>query len=106
MKPIFQISAGRFAALFATLVITVASLPAHAEYRCAAPQFAAERHACDLAKLDRPDPLYRYIQRTRASYNLYMPDYVSERDVERWEKARAKDERHEHTTDVANAAAR
>jgi len=69
-----------------------ASLGAHAEYRCNPPPSQADKKACDLAKLDRPDELRLFIQRTRAIYGLYMPDYVTEEDARRWEVARQSEE--------------
>lgn len=67
-----------------------ASGAARAEYRCDAPVNAGERHACELARLDRPDELRRYVERTRKIYALYLPDYVSASDVERWNRAQAQ----------------
>ncbi len=63
---------------------------AHAEYRCATPAQLtnAERRACELAELDRPDQLRQFIERTSSIYGLYFYDYVSQRDVDRWDSAR------------------
>jgi hypothetical protein len=74
------------AALFAS-----ASMGARGEYLCAAPKTAADTHACQLAKLDRPDELRHFIQRTQSVYGLYMPDYVRDADFERWDRTRQRE---------------
>jgi hypothetical protein len=67
---------------------------ARADYLCDAPPTAADRHACELARLDRPDELRRFIQRTASIYSLYMPDYVAPADVARWDMARSASDKH------------
>jgi hypothetical protein len=59
-----------------------------AEYRCAAPEQLtnAETRACELAQQDSPGALIRFVNRTKGSYNLYADDYVSQADVERWDR--------------------
>jgi hypothetical protein len=76
---------------FAAFVVSV-SFGAKAEYQCDRPPSQADKKACDLAKLNRPDELRLFIQRTRAIYGLYMPDYISEQDIQRWELARHSEE--------------
>jgi hypothetical protein len=71
-------------AAFATSVC----MGAQAEYLCNAPPSQADKRACELAKLDRPDELRHFIQRTRPIYGLSMADYVTEKDVQRWDMAR------------------
>lgn len=75
------------AAVAATLCISV-----HAEYRCGAPPRPEDKVACDLARLDRPDELRLFIERTASIYGLYFNDYVSEQDIDRWNLARRHDE--------------
>jgi hypothetical protein len=73
-----------------TLVAVGVSLcvGAHAEYLCKAPPLPEDKRACELAKLDRPDALRQFIQRTQGTYDLNMLDYVTDEDVARWELAR------------------
>jgi hypothetical protein len=76
----------------AAALATSVSMGVHAEYLCKAPPTAADKRACELAKLDRPDDLRFFVQRTRGVYGLYMLDYVTEADAKRWELARGSDE--------------
>lgn len=66
------------------------SAPARAEYRCATPEqlFQEEQRACELAKQDSPAALIHFVNRTKSVYNLYVNDYVSKSDVERWNRAK------------------
>jgi len=71
-------------------VAATVSMGAHAEYRCATPAQLtnAERRACELAELDRPDQLRQFIERTSSIYGLHFYDYVSQRNVDSWDSAR------------------
>jgi hypothetical protein len=75
-------------ALAAALLCTTV----HAEYRCATPQqlSTAEIRACELARQDTPDALIHFVNRTKGIYNLYVNDYVSSVDADRWEVAKRK----------------
>lgn len=75
------------------LVAAVATTPAYADYRCDSPKLKEDQRACELARLSEPDQLRQFIQATRGVYNLYMPDYVSDRDVKRWDLARMSTKR-------------
>ena len=66
-------------------------LGARAEYLCKAPPTAADKKVRELAKLNRPDELRHYVQRTQSVDELYMLDDVSEEDAKRWELARRID---------------
>jgi len=68
-------------------VAALVSMGAHAEYRCQAPPTLEDKVACGLAKLDRPDELRLFIERTSSIYGLYFYDYVSPEDVDRWHSA-------------------
>jgi len=59
------------------LVATLASSspPAQAASRCDDPQTAVDRRACSFAA-QGPDALRRFVERTRAIYALYYPDYA------------------------------
>ena len=74
----------------AALAATTLSTTAYAEYRCATPERLAlgEKKACELARQDAPDALIHFVNRTKAVYGLYVNDYVSQADVERWDLAR------------------
>lgn len=76
----------------AAAALATAALPAtaRAEYRCAVPkQLApAETRACELARQDSPYALIHFTRTTRGIYDLYLPYYVSDADVERWELAK------------------
>jgi hypothetical protein len=74
------------------LAAFLAPIAAHAEYFCNPPPSQADKRACELAKLDRPDELRFFIHRTRAIYGLYMGNYVTEKDMERWDVARRSEE--------------
>lgn len=71
----------------AALVATVLCTTANAEYRCATPKQLSndEMRACQLAQQDTPDALIHFVNRTKAIYDLYVDDYISEADVQRWE---------------------
>ncbi|HEY4037604.1 MAG TPA: hypothetical protein VGM15_02185 [Burkholderiaceae bacterium] len=71
---------------------TAACATAQAEYRCATPGLLTygEVRACELARRETPHALIHYINRTKGTYGLYVNDYVSDADVERWEVARQK----------------
>ncbi len=71
-------------------VAATMALGAHAEYRCAKPEqlSAPERRACALAQQDTPDALIHFVNRTKSIYSLYLDDFVSTADVERWDLAR------------------
>lgn len=73
---------------------TIASAAARGEYRCATPAQLqpAEQRACGLARQGTPDALIHFVNRTKAIYGLYVNDYVSEADVDRWERARERAE--------------
>ncbi len=75
------------------------SMNARAEYRCANPKqlSPAETRACELARQHTSDALVHFVHTTRGIYDLYVNDYVSESDVQRWELAR-------HSTVVAPIA--
>jgi hypothetical protein len=75
----------------AALAATV-SIGAQAEFRCKSGSFPEDKRACELAKLDRPDDLRRFIQTTRSIYALYFYDYVTEEDFDRWHAARKNEE--------------
>lgn len=75
------------------------SVGAHAEYRCKAPPMPEDKVACDLAKLDGPDELRQFIQRTSSIYGLYFYDYVSQQDFDHWDLARE----HENTPSIKTA---
>ena len=83
-KQAYRISCA-VAAVAATLAMS-----AHAEYRCATPQqlTRAEAGACELARQDTPDALVRFVTQTKGIDNLYLNDYVSNADVQRWDEAR------------------
>jgi hypothetical protein len=70
------------------------SAPARAEYRCTTPERLsnAETRACELAQQDTPNALIHFVNRTKGIYDLYVNDYVSKADVERWELAKHKGE--------------
>lgn len=88
-----------FGISFALAAIAAAfSVAAHAEYRCDAPAASEDRVACELAKLDRSDELRLFIERTKSIYGLYFDDYVSQRDVDRWDSAREHEEAQSITT--------
>ena len=91
-------------ALTAAAFATILCATARAEYRCATPQQldSAETRACQLAQQDTPEALIRFVNRTKAIYNLYVNDYVSEADVQRWEMAKQKAE--PDSASVAKAA--
>ena len=74
------------------------SMGAHAEYRCKAPPTPEDKVACDLAKLDRPDDLRLFIDRTSPIYGLYFYDYVSQQDVDRWDSVREHQDAQSITT--------
>jgi hypothetical protein len=73
-----------------TLAATLLCATAHAEYRCATPEQLsnAEKQACELARQDTPDALIHFVNRTKGTYNLYIDDYVSKADGDRWELAK------------------
>jgi hypothetical protein len=75
------------------IVAATVSTGVHAEYRCATPERLTneETRACELARQDSPDALIHFVNRTKAIYNLYANDYVSQADVERWELAKRKE---------------
>jgi len=75
--------ARRISLAVAALAASV-SMGAHAEFRCKAPPTPEDKRACELAKIDRPDELRLFIQRTSSIYGLYFYDYVTEEDVNRW----------------------
>jgi hypothetical protein len=75
--------ARRISFAVATLAACV-SMGAHAEFRCNLPPAPEDKRACELARIDRPDELRLFIQRTRSIYGLYFYDYVTEADVNRW----------------------
>ena len=91
--------------LGAAIVAGAVCVGAHAEDRCATPGQLdhAERRACELAKQQTPEALIHFVNRTKALYNLYINDYVSTADVERWE--RAKGEATVDSLSTANAQA-
>jgi hypothetical protein len=64
------------------------SMGAHAEYRCKAPPTAQDVRACELVRVDRPNELRLFIQRTSSVYGLYFYDYVTQADTNRWDVAR------------------
>jgi hypothetical protein len=64
------------------------SMGAHAEHRCKAPPTPEDERACELARMDRPDELRLFIQRTSSIYGLYFFDYVTEADVNHRDVAR------------------
>lgn len=68
-------------------VAAMACAAAQAEYRCAKPQQLShdETRACQLARQDIPDALIHFVNRTKPIYGLYLNDYVSSRDVDRWD---------------------
>jgi hypothetical protein len=76
----------------AAIVASAVCVGAHAEYRCAnvGQLDHAERRACELAKQQTPEALIRFVNRTKALYDLYVNDYVNSADVERWESAESK----------------
>lgn len=74
------------------------SMGAHAEFRCAVPPTPEDKRACQLARVDRPDELRLFIQRTSPIYGLYFYDYVTEADVNRWYVAQRSDEARLSTT--------
>jgi hypothetical protein len=75
------------------IVAASVSTGAQAEYRCATPERLTneEARACELARQDSPDALIHFVNRTKAIYDLYVNDYVSKADVERWELAKSKE---------------
>ena len=64
------------------------AMSANAEYRCTDPQTPQDKTACDLVKQDRPDDLRLFIERTAPIYGLYFYDYVTQKDIDRWDLAR------------------
>jgi hypothetical protein len=92
---------------FAVLACTIA-IGAHAEYRCAGPEQLSypEQRACTLAQQDTPDALIHFVKRTKSIYNLYLDDFVSKADVERWELARARKDEVESITKADERANR
>lgn len=84
--------APRWIALATGIAIAVLSTATYAEYRCARPEqlTVGETRACELARQDSPDALIHFINRTQGVYNLYVNDYVSKADANRWEEARHK----------------
>lgn len=67
------------------------TLTAKTEYLCNTPKLPEDKRACEFAKLDQPNELVHYVQHTGNRYRLSVPDYVSEKDVQRWELARLND---------------
>jgi hypothetical protein len=88
MHPIQQLYPRCGIALALAFAVVSASAEDHTAYLCKAPPTAADKQACAFARLDRPDELRRFIERTHSIYSLYMPNYVAEQDVERWDQAR------------------
>jgi len=80
-------------ARFLVLAVAAAgfSMGAQAEYRCNAPSLPGEERACELAKLDQPDQLRRFVQVTHVTLGLDMADFVSQSDLRRWEEKRAQE---------------
>ena len=73
----------------------LASAAARAEYRCATPGLLTqgEVRACQLAREETPAALIHFVNRTKGIYGLYVNDYVSHADVERYyEVVRRKNE--------------
>jgi len=72
------------------IVAATASTGTSAEYRCATPERLTneETRACELARQNTPDALIYFVNRTKAIYNLYVNEYVSKADVERWDLAK------------------
>jgi hypothetical protein len=68
------------------------SMGAHAEYRCNAPPTAEDVRACELARVDRPNELRLFIQRTSSLYGLYFYNYVTEADTNRWDVVRGSEQ--------------
>jgi hypothetical protein len=75
-----------------TALAAAVSMDAHAGYRCAAPPMPQDKRACELARVDRPDELRLFIQRTSPIHGLYFYDYVTEVDVNRWYVAQRREE--------------
>ena len=78
----------------AAVAVLALSSTASAEYRCNKPAALApaEKKACELARQQSPEALIRFINRTKAIYALYLYDYVTEADVERWDEARRRED--------------
>ena len=76
----------------AAIATTALSAPAYAEYRCATPARLSneEKRACELARQDTADALIHFVNTTKGIYNLYVNNYISKADLERWELARRK----------------
>lgn len=73
---------------------TLGSAAAQAEYRCAKPGLLTigEVRACELARQASPAALIHFVNRTKGTYGLYVNDYVSDVDVDRWDVTNRKDE--------------
>jgi hypothetical protein len=73
--------------LITTALAAALSAMAFADYRCGTPEQLtnAEVRACELAQQDSPAALIRFVNRTKAIYNLYADDYASPGDEARWE---------------------
>jgi hypothetical protein len=78
----------RCISLAVAAIVASVSMGAHAEYRCKAPPTPEDERACELSRMDRPDQLRLFIQRTSSIYGLYFYGYVTEADVNRWDAAR------------------
>jgi hypothetical protein len=75
--------------LILAMAASVIPVPAHAEYRCANPEQLTheEKQACELARQDSPAALIQFVNRTKRIYDLYVDNYISNADVERWDRA-------------------
>ncbi|HVO89914.1 MAG TPA: hypothetical protein VMV45_15340 [Casimicrobiaceae bacterium] len=67
----------RLTTLTLAVGLAIALVPgfASAANKCADPHGSIEQRACTMAAAG-PDALRRFIQRTRAIYQLYYPDYA------------------------------
>jgi len=79
------------------------SIAAQAEYVCKHPATAWDQKACELAKKDSPKELVQYVQHTQGVYGMYVNDYVSAKDVEHWELARANSDKSQDVAVNTNA---
>ena len=66
-----------FPALAVALVVAAAIVPAPAlaDHRCDAPRSTIDQRACAKAA-EGPEPLRRFVERTRTIYALYYFDYA------------------------------
>ena len=89
MKPHLSFKGKVFvtSALASSIFLSVAN----AEYRCDKRETLShdEQRACEMAKEDSPVHLLQFVRSTAPLYHLRAEDYVSNNDVDHWERSRA-----------------